>query len=134
VYIYTHVSECTHMNIQAYLWILFFNILTSTQYYSILSNYLIPVCSFQIGVILAFANHSGWCSSKESACQCRRFKRYRLDPWVQKIPWRSTRQPTPVFLPGEFHGQRSLVGYSAWGCKESDTTERLNIISSNNIL
>ena len=34
-------------------------------------------------------------------------------------------QPTPVFLPGEFHGQRSLVGYSPWGCKESDTTEQL---------
>ena len=35
--------------------------------------------------------------------------------------------PTPVFLPGEFHGQRSLVGYSPWGCKESDTTEQLTL-------
>ena len=34
--------------------------------------------------------------------------------------------PTPVFLPGESHGQRSLAGYSPWGCKESDTTEQLN--------
>ena len=41
----------------------------------------------------------------------------------QKIPWRREWQPTPVFLPGESHGQRSLVGYSPWGCKESDTTE-----------
>ena len=41
-----------------------------------------------------------------------------------KIPWRKKWQPTPVFLPGEFHGQRSLVGYSPWGCKESDTTEQ----------
>ena len=41
-----------------------------------------------------------------------------------KIPWREW-QPTPVFLPGEFHGQRSLVGYSPWGLKESDMTERL---------
>ena len=39
--------------------------------------------------------------------------------------WRRKWQPTPVFLPGESHGQRSLVGYSPWGCKESDMTERL---------
>ena len=46
---------------------------------------------------------------KESTCQ------YRIcgfDPWLGKIPWRRKRQPTPVFLPGEFHGQRSLVGDS----------------------
>ena len=42
------------------------------------------------------------------------------------IPWRRKWQPTPIFLPGESHGQRSLVGYSPWGHKESDTTERLN--------
>ena len=41
-------------------------------------------------------------------------------------PWRREWQPTPVFLPGEFHGRRSLVGYSPWGHKESDTTERLS--------
>ena len=40
----------------------------------------------------------------------------RFDPWVRKIPWRRAWQPTPVFTPGEFHGQRSLVGYSPWGC------------------
>ena len=40
------------------------------------------------------------------------------DPWVGKIPWRRERLPTPVFWPGEFHGQ-----YSPWGCKELDTTE-----------
>ena len=42
---------------------------------------------------------------------------------VRKIPWRREWQPTPVFLPGEFHGQRSLVGYSPWGHKELDMTE-----------
>ena len=42
--------------------------------------------------------------------------------------WRRKWHPTPVFLPGEFHGQRSLVGYSPWGCKESDTTEQLSFI------
>ena len=45
------------------------------------------------------------------------------DPWVRKIPWRREWLPTPVFLPGEFHGQRSLVGYSPWGHKELDTTD-----------
>ena len=46
--------------------------------------------------------------------------------WVGKIPWRKQWQPTPVFLPGESHGRRSLVGYSPRGCKESDMTERLH--------
>ena len=50
-----------------------------------------------------------------------------FDPWVGKIPWRRKWQPTPVFLPGESHGWRSLVGYSPWGRKESDTTERLKL-------
>ena len=58
-----------------------------------------------------------------TACQCRRHKRCRFDPWVRKIPWRRAWQPTPVFLPGESQGQRSLVGYSPWSHKESDTTE-----------
>ena len=48
----------------------------------------------------------------------------RFDPWVGKIPWRRKWQPTPVLLPGKSHEQRSLVGYSPWGRKESDTTER----------
>ena len=43
--------------------------------------------------------------------------------WGGKIPWRREWLPTPVFMPGEFHGQRRLVGYSPWGGKESDTTE-----------
>ena len=47
----------------------------------------------------------------------------RYDSRVRKIPWRMEWQPTPVFLPGEFHGQRSLAGYSLWGHKESDMTE-----------
>ena len=53
-----------------------------------------------------------------------------LDPWVGKIPWRREWHPTPVFLPGEFHGQRSLAGYSPWGCRESDTAERLTLCVS----
>ena len=44
-------------------------------------------------------------------------------PWVGKIPCRRAQQPTPIFLPGESHGQRSLVAYNPSGCKELDTTE-----------
>ena len=55
-----------------------------------------------------------WLSGKESAYQSRRPP---FLPWVGKIPWRRARQPTPVFLPGKSHGQRSLAGYSPWGCK-----------------
>ena len=50
-------------------------------------------------------------SGKESVCQCRRLKGCRLDPWIGKIPWSRKWQPTPVFLRGKFHGQRSLAGY-----------------------
>ena len=52
--------------------------------------------------------------------QCRR---PGFDTWVGKIPWRRAWQPAPVFLPGESHVQRSLAGYSPWGCKELDMTE-----------
>ena len=50
-------------------------------------------------------------------------RRHGFSPWVTKIPWRRAWPPTPVFLPGESHGQRSLVGNSPKDCKESDTTE-----------
>ena len=56
----------------------------------------------------------------------RYYERCGFHPWVKKTPWRRKQQPTPIFLPGKFHGQRSLVGYSPWGCKESDTTEQLS--------
>ena len=64
-----------------------------------------------------------WCSGKEPTCPCRRHKRHGLDPWVEKIPWRRTRQPTPVFLSGKPQGQRSPVGYHPMGCKELGLTE-----------
>ena len=68
-----------------------------------------------------------WRSGKESACQCRRHRRHRFNAWVAKIPWRKKWWPTQIFLPGKSHGQRSLAGYSPWGCKESDTTEWLTL-------
>ena len=64
-----------------------------------------------------------WLSGKEFTCQCRRHRRLRFDPWVRKLPWRREWLPTPVVLPGKSHGQRSLVGYSPWDRKESDTIE-----------
>ena len=53
------------------------------------------------------------------------FRRHSFDPWVRKIPWRREWLLSPVFLPGEIHGQRRLVGYSPWGHKELDMTEQL---------
>ena len=68
-----------------------------------------------------------WLSGKESTCRCRSLRRCGFNPWLGKTPWRKKWQPAPVFLPGESHGQKSLVAYSSsWDCKESDMTEWLN--------
>ena len=71
---------------------------------------------FKIDDVVGFP---GGTSGKEPACQCRRRKRFEFSPWVEKI-WRRAWQPTPVFLPRESHGQRSLVGCSPRGHKELD--------------
>ena len=63
-----------------------------------------------------------WWRGKESTCQCRR-QIYGFNPWVRKIPWRRKRQPTPIFLHGKSHGQRSLVGYSSWGHRSQQTVD-----------
>ena len=65
-----------------------------------------------------------WLSGKESACQCRRSE---FNPWVRKILWRRKWQPTQVYLPEKFHGQRSLEDYSLWSWKQYDTIEWLSI-------
>ena len=70
-----------------------------------------------------------WLSGKESVCQCRWPRRHRFNPWAGKIPWRRKWQPSIVFLLGKSHGQRSLVGCSPWGCKESDMTEHTHMCS-----
>ena len=54
-------------------------------------------------------------------------KRCGFDPWVGKMPWRRKWHPTPVFLPGKSHGQKSLADYIPWGLKKSDMTEELII-------
>ena len=67
----------------------------------------------------------GGASGKEPTCQCRRHKRHGFDPWVGKILWRRAWEFTPVFLPRESHGQRSLMGCSlGW---KSDRTEWLSM-------
>ena len=60
---------------------------------------------------------------KNLPAQCRRHKRCKFNSWVGKIPWRRAWQPTPVFLPGESHGLRSLANHSPRGCKKLDTTD-----------
>ena len=57
-------------------------------------------------------------SQTEKNLQCRR---PGFNPWVRNIPWREESQPTPVFLPGESHGQRSLAGYTVHGVAKSQT-------------
>ena len=66
----------------------------------------------------------GWLRWLSICPQCGRLG---FNPWVRKISWRRAWQPTPVFLPGESHGQRSLVGYSPWGHRELDMTELLTL-------
>ena len=68
-----------------------------------------------------------WLSGKESACQCRRWRRPEFDPWVGKSPWRRKWLSTLAFLPWLSHGQSSLEGYSLWGGKESVMTEQLSM-------
>ena len=68
--------------------------------------------SYLIGVIITLQGFIGGASGNEPSCQCTRYKRLGFNPWVGKMPWKREWQPTPVFLPGESHGRRSLVGYS----------------------
>ena len=82
--------------------------------------------NWEIGIhlyILQCVRFPGGASGKEPTCQCRRCKRCRFDPCVRKIPWRRKWQLTPVFLPGESYGKRSLAGYRPYGLKDSDMTE-----------
>ena len=69
-----------------------------------------------------YVGFPGDASGKEPACRCRRLE---FDSWDGKIPGRRAWQSTPVFLPGNSYGQRSLEGYSLWGCKESDMAEAI---------
>ena len=78
-----------------------------TDYFHCPENYLDS--SYLLG------GFPGGANDKESACQCRRCKRCGFDSWVRKIPWKREWLPTPVFLPKESHGPRSLVSYNPQG-------------------
>ena len=69
-----------------------------------------PVCGVQMVSRMNWGLPSG-SSGKEPSCQCRRHKRRGFNPWVRQIPFKRAWQPTPVFLPGKSHGQRSLASY-----------------------
>ena len=91
---------------------------------------LIPACaSFSPAFLMMYSAHKGFPGSSDGKKICLQCNRLGLNPWVRKIPWRWKWQPTPIFLPEEFHGQGSLVGYSPWGCQESDKTERVTLSS-----
>ena len=66
---------------------------------------------------------------KEFSCNARD-KRCEYWPWVRKIPWRRKWQPTPVFLPEKFYGQRNLAAYSPWGLKELDISEHCTALKA----
>ena len=85
------------------------------------------VAPVMYGIFKHFKWFSCWLRQQRICLQSRRPGSV---PWVGKIPWRRKWLPTPLFLPGEFHGQRSLAGYSPWDHKELDTTEQL-ILSNN---
>ena len=82
-----------------------------------IANYQLPK--------LTFTRLPRWHSGKESTCRCRTQKKGRFNSWVGNIPWRKKWQSTPVFLPGKFHGQKSLVGDSPCDLKELDDTEHI---------
>ena len=87
------------------------------RHWSLLSS--LVICAFFFFCPVPLEGFPG--GGKEFGCQCRKRMRQVFSSWVGKIPWRRKWQPTPVFLPGESHGQRNTVGCSPWGCKESDT-------------
>ena len=94
-----------------------------------------PVCSSSTSLSMSHSfafqykegGFPGGSSGKEPTCQCRRHSRHIFDPWVGKIPQRRSWQPTPVFLPGQFRGQKSLVGYSSWGLQSRTWLKRLSV-------
>jgi hypothetical protein len=91
-----------HSQLLTALWIILINILCTKGSGS-------QMILFQKGMFLVMEGLPWWLSGKEFTWQGRRL---RFNPWVRKLPGRRNWQPTPVFLPGEPHGQRGLAGYS----------------------
>ena len=110
------LNICVQVSIQVFLLIIYLeeewlewkeNPIVNVWHFKKLLNLFLKRWSYSPGL-------PWWLSGKESDCQCRR---HELDPWLRKIPKRRKWQPIPEFLPRKPHGQRSLVGYSPWGCK-----------------
>ena len=95
-------SECFHCHL--FLGVCFFFFFFSPLWF----------IQWSTGCLVAYHLASTWQHGKESICQCKIHRRCRFNPWVRKIFWSRKWQPTPIFLPGKFHGQRSLVDYSPW--------------------
>ena len=81
-----------------------------------------------------FGGFPGGTSGKKPTCPHRRCKRYGFKTWVRRIPWSTAWRPTPIFLPGESHGQRSQVGYSPQGRKELGMTEATQQVGIYNLI
>ena len=92
-----------------------FCVATDIYLFPYLNIWMFAICQAMFGL-------PSWLKWLGTCLQCLRS---RFNPWVEKIPWRREWQSTPAFLPGESHGQRSLVGYSPWSHKDSDTPEWL---------
>ena len=99
-----------------------FSVICDILYLFLLKHILIIKIYVNLGNFLwvLYFGFPWWLRQERIHLQC---KRLRFDPWVRKIPWRKEWLPTPVFLPGEFHEQGSLVGYCPWGHRELDMTE-----------
>ena len=87
-----------------------------TVHYQV-KNSFVPLWDMTLSPVQSFISWFLVAQLKKICLQCRRQRRLWFNPWVRKIPWRRKRQPTPVFLPGKCHEQKSLACYRPWGCK-----------------
>ena len=118
----------TMKHIQAYFWTInkinkkTLSIISSLHQYC---SFLLYMCIYVFIRHIVSQDELPWWLRWQRIClQCRR---PGFDSWAGKIPWRKEWPPSPLFLPGEFHGQRNLAGCSASGCKELDTTKWLTL-------
>ena len=124
LYFFALITEEGFLSLLAILWNFAFRCLYLSFSPLLFTSLLFTaICmASQTAILLFYISFSWgglpWWLRQQSVClQCRR-------PGFN--PWRRKWQPIPVFLPGKFHEQRNLGGYSPWGCKELDMTERLN--------
>ena len=106
------------------LFLTFLHLIKYCEILNIFADFMIiSVSLFSLSIIF-YVEVPGGCNAGAPVF-CLQCGRSGFNPWVRKIPWRMKRQPTLVLLPGS-HGGRSLIGYSPWGSKELDRTERLH--------